>query len=439
MSRIASCPACHGEISIPGTTHPAEQMCCPLCHAQFAGASVLASSVEAPPAVLRVEPPQASVPAAVGPNLSRVEDVSEWQGGALRTTARPKPRGPSVLGQLIGIVGGGAVGLAIGYVVLLRIGGGQYDFLEIADKLPRWMLPPARDAQRVVPPATSPGPMAPQRSLSDLLNKPDQPAAAGQPTEPPPPEGPVPATEPENPPAPPASSAAPAPQVGLRNAVTYTSDELGAALAEAMASLGCEHCNSTGVVKRTVVTGVREVNGKKIEQTAEKRLPCEVCGGKPSAKMTPEVYQKLSRLAEVVTFVEINPGATSAWHRRESVQNLLLRAGGDVQRAEAMGRLAGFQLDAGRREQSGIVLAGTVEALDKEGPLYTTRLVLFGLGKVVTVVSSRPARPTIDVRDRVVILGSIVDNPAEKLAGYEGQMPQVVWGGLPVKLLAAPQ
>jgi len=430
MSRIASCPACHGEITIPSTQRPVEQMYCPLCHAQFAVAPVLANSVASPPAALPVELPLVSVPAAVGPSLSQVEDVSDWQAAASRSVARPKARGPSVLGQLIGIVGGGALGLAIGYVILLRIGGAQYDFLEISHKLPRWMTSPAKEARRDAQDADSPDRGGPSRSLADLANEPDQPLPTNPPVEPAVPPADLPTTEPESPPE------QLGPSLGVRNAATFTSDDLGVALADANSALGCESCSSTGVVKRTVDTGVfREVNGKKVAQTAEKRMACEVCGGKPGVKMTPEVYQKLSRLSEVITFVE----AANVWHRREGVQNLLLKAGSDPQRAEAMGRLAGFQLDSAAREQNGIALAGTVEAVGTEGPLHFTRIVLFGLPKVVTVVSTRAAQPKIELRDRVIILGSIVDNPKENLAGYAGQLPQVVWGGLPVKLSPAQQ
>ncbi len=72
------------------------------------------------------------------------------------------------------------------------------------------------------------------------------------------------------------------------------------------------------------------------------------------------------------------------------------------------------------------------------GSLYAMRIVLFGLPKVVVVVSWRPAQPAISQHDRVLILGSIVDNPAENLVGYDGRLPQVVWGGLPVKLPPQP-
>src|SRR5262245_45227674 len=106
MSRIANCPACHGEISIPATAQIADHLRCPHCQAQFAVASVLAGSVEAPPEALPVEPAMPNVPAAVGPILSRVDDLSDVPTRGSRSLGRAKPRGPSLLGQLIGIVGG---------------------------------------------------------------------------------------------------------------------------------------------------------------------------------------------------------------------------------------------------------------------------------------------------------------------------------------------
>jgi hypothetical protein len=50
----------------------------------------------------------------------------------------------------------------------------------------------------------------------------------------------------------------------------------------------------------------------------------------------------------------------------------------------------------------------------------------------VTVASV--GRSPFQPRDRVLIAGSIIDDPAANLAGYEGSLPQVVWGGLPLRL-----
>jgi hypothetical protein len=112
--------------------------------------------------------------------------------------------------------------------------------------------------------------------------------------------------------------------------------------------------------------------------------------------------------------------------------------GADPKSAESIGRLAGFQLEPTRHNAPGIALAGTVQEMSQVGNLYAMKVVLFGLPKVVTVVSWRPAQPAINVHDRVIILGSIVDNPAENLNGYDGRLDQVVWGGLPAKLPPQP-
>ena len=59
----------------------------------------------------------------------------------LKTTPRKKRREPSMIGNLIGVVGGGAIGLGMGYMILLWVGGPKLDALKLGPKLPGWMLP----------------------------------------------------------------------------------------------------------------------------------------------------------------------------------------------------------------------------------------------------------------------------------------------------------
>ena len=94
------------------------------------------------------------------------------------------------------------------------------------------------------------------------------------------------------------------------------------------------------------------MKGEKVPQTAKRSVACEACGGRTVVKLTPEVYAKLCHLAEVVTFVSKNE--TNAWQQREAVQRLLVAAGTDQKAAEAIGRLAGFQLDHARHKEAGI-------------------------------------------------------------------------------------
>ena len=197
-------------------------------------------------------------------------------------------------------------------------------------------------------------------------------------------------------------------------------------------ALRCPACEGTGYSKASASAA----QGPKAQPVADRRLPCPECGGKPIAKMTPEIYARLCHLAEVVTFV--SRGDTNTWGQRETVQQLLASVGADARSPESIGRLAGFQLEPNRHSSSGIAVAGTVQEMSQVGSLYAMKVVLYGLPKVVTVVSWRPAQPAINVHDRVLILGSIVDNPSENLVGYEGRQDQVVWGGLPVKLPPQP-
>jgi len=471
MSRISSCAACHGDIMIPGPAQPLDRMRCPLCGTEFLVQDVLAASILAPPEAIPVEAPLAGITAAVGPRLSRGAEAPEYATELPPDTRRPKKKQPSFFSHLIGVVGGGLLGLSIGYVALLKVFGLSYDFLEIADKLPEWATSPIPALQHRA--GIGNQPPGNERGLKELLDAPDEPPTvnvpfpdagafpAGAPAphaspappfeEPPPPapfmpgagepksEAPPPEQRPANPfgDAPPKGAAATqAPVPGPRNFTPYSAEDLTLAVNEVSSAMRCPVCNGTGSTTRTVVTSPREIKGAKVQQTSERHVACEACGGKPIAKMTPELYAKLSHLAEVVTFVA--RGDTNAWSQREAVQTLLVTVGTDQKAAEAVGRLSGFQLDQNQHKDTGIALAGTVQQLSQTGNLYTMRLVLFGLPKPVTVVSWRPAQPAIREHDRVLILGCIVDNPAENLAGYEGRLPQVVWGGLPVKLPPQP-
>jgi|GEM_PF-4768164 len=455
MSRISSCAACHGDILIPGSAQPADLMRCPLCKAQFLVHDVMASSIQAPPEAVAVEAPQAAVAAAVGPRLSRGQDLADF-GESAAGSPRVQRKKPSVLGNLIGIFGGGILGLALGYVGLLYFGGPHYDFLKLQDKVPAWVF--AKLAPKGAPAAPNEA-QAPQRSLKDLLDAPDAPPAVQPPVEappfttppaiaPPPSDIAPPADATPPPAAPPGTESADAPAAtatpiaampvalpGPKHVTLFRAADLQTAIADTGNLVGCPVCNSTGFVKRPVVTGVREVKGEKVERTVDRRTACDACGGKPSLRMTPEAYTRLCHLAEVVTFVDMQsaPEAELA-PLGEQVQKLIGAAGADVKTVEAIGRLAGYQLDQPERKQNGVALAGTVQQITQEGKLYTMRIVLLGLPKVVTVVSWRAPNAAIKPHDRVIILGSVVDDPIENLNGYAGRSAQVVWGGMPVRL-----
>jgi hypothetical protein len=87
-----------------------------------------------------------------------------------------------------------------------------------------------------------------------------------------------------------------------------------------------------------------------------------------------------------------------------------------------------------KRPNNGIVVAGTVASVEPLGKLFQTRVRQGAAADspLVTVVSA--ADPNLAPNDEIVTFGSIVEQPAEQLAGYEGNEPAVVWDGITVKM-----
>jgi hypothetical protein len=79
------------------------------------------------------------------------------------------------------------------------------------------------------------------------------------------------------------------------------------------------------------------------------------------------------------------------------------------------------------------VLVGTVNEVRREGDWGIIKLVLFGSPKPVIVVSPAGRIP-FQPQEKVLIAGSIVDQPRQTLQGYSGAQTQVVRGGLPMRL-----
>ncbi|HEX3656862.1 MAG TPA: hypothetical protein VHV55_13680 [Pirellulales bacterium] len=74
---------------------------------------------------------------------SAVWDAMGQHAGDVASPSRARRREPQVgiIGNLIGVVLGGVVGIGLGYLVLLWVAGRQGDFLHIWDQMPRILLP----------------------------------------------------------------------------------------------------------------------------------------------------------------------------------------------------------------------------------------------------------------------------------------------------------
>ena len=319
---------------------------------------------------------------------------------ASKAKSRAKRRGPGALGQLIGIVGGGFVGLAVGYYLLNMISP-RYNFLNLS-------LPGIEQAGEQQQPDNPPPPQ-PRRTR-------------------PRPSGGAPVATDGGRRRPTGGS----PQTPAAKPELFSSAQLGEALGAANAAVGCEACSSRGYVMKEVVVGTREFNGRTIELKRPVRQKCEVCGGNPSAQISPTVYARLCRLAHVVT--NVNPRDSGVYDRRKAVESVLAKATDTPEKFNAISQQAAGRLDDRSRPDPGVLLVGNVQKIGQQGLWHTIELVLLGNARPVTVVT--PGAPGMQPGQNVVIAGSIVETPSTRLEGYRGREALVVRGGMRLMLKA---
>lgn len=337
---------------------------------------------------------------------------------------------PSFIGNLIGVVGGGVVGCALAYFIVLWIGGPEKDFLELGKKLPKWMLPSAfnEPVAAVTPMTPHPTPedlkevkqaVKPEDQPSIKLNVPELPdkPAAGEdltnatklPFDTDPAKADDLAAElnadsgiganPIEPPTKPAdedqSSEAPTPEqkpetvaVGFKEPVKYSAADL------------------TGVLD--------EVN----------QLAAKVAEGKPAPADLKQYFLKLYRLGEVVTF------AVKDDDDRQQVDALLAKLAGEPEKLKLIGKSGAgfFGLDRAKQgEGMGVLLAGAIESSEAVGTTHRIILMPVGATKPISIYSA--VDPGLKVGTTVLVLGSIVDEPQAAMTEFAGDEAKIVWLG----------
>jgi hypothetical protein len=367
--------------------------------------------------------------------------AEQSEGAARPARPRPKRKPKSAVREFVGIVLGGIAGLAIAYYALMIIKGPEQGNMF---KLPVPGYPSTyRYAKKLVPdwwPEWAKFGAASSANGSeeegDSAEDPDPNAEGKAPGQKPPTGRPRPgngSTKPAGKPAakPGETKPAPAKMVAVRNAPTFASEDLGHALKAANAAFGCEACNSTGKVTKTVVVK-EQVGGQTKEIQKQQSAVCEVCKGLPSREMKEAAFDKFCYLAKVLTFVQGPDNQAQLGDRKRAAQGLVEQAAQSEAGLAKIGELADERLADESRLEAGILLAGTVQSSAPEGPAHATEIVLAKSGKSVTLIS-RQSLPVAQ-NDRVAVLGTIVDEPREYLAGYQGAKPMVVFVGACVKL-----
>ncbi|MCA9270988.1 MAG: hypothetical protein KDA41_21050, partial [Planctomycetales bacterium] len=149
-----------------------------------------------------------------------------------------------------------------------------------------------------------------------------------------------------------------------------------------------------------------------------------------------EFSELMARLAFATTFCD----QRSVGHE-EFLSPMLQTAGADKDQRRMIGTFASRRLDSQTRESEGILLAGVVQEVRKQGQLFETVVQLDERNsRPVSVYGAKDPKAALDKGDYVLVLGAIVSKPNQDITGYKGPDEPVVWGGYSQVIpIAAPE
>ena len=344
---------------------------------------------------------------------------------------------------------GGIFGLGLGYYALLWLGpmlnrGKDIDFLEVAQYLPKSMLPAVFSEEKKPFKAAQPSHMADDLAAAGSVAKSDA-AAPDEPVAPPMEEKPaadVPATdttastptppaektasftgpaeplkkpadaddryalpaakqdtpvrEPAPLDAPPATAiteSAPKPEpIHIRNAPVFSPANVDASLTAANAA------------EAGLVTG-------------------NLQDSKEIARTKGASYMAISDFAEKATFADVADAAKAEQQADEFFKKLLANA----HAREEIAQIAPRWLAHPKRPQNGVFVAGNVKHVDTIGSLAEYTVELPGGASVVVVAPTGPPTNAAGPQGVIGVYGAIVDKPTDAIPGYSGKNSQVIF------------
>lgn len=177
------------------------------------------------------------------------------------------------------------------------------------------------------------------------------------------------------------------------------------------------------------------------EDSAATKLGAGIDAASNAAKAfdATDAADKDARKTAVVTFYEAYAGLGSTVEKLNledadnaeklpALRETLAQAANEPVKLNSIGALAARKLDATDGDP-GILLAGTVKDLKAAGGHFETTLELVRDKRLVTVISAKNPQDSYKIEDQVLILGAIVRDPKENLAGYKGEETVVVKSG----------
>jgi hypothetical protein len=344
---------------------------------------------------------------------------SPFQVDSVPVRPRLKGTGRHAGVELSKIVAGGLAGLVLAQLMLWWIPGiGRRDPLGLAPHLPTWLnvlLPPELRPAPASPrhrPATKPAlparwarsapavarPATDRVSSANVISRPDvgRPGEGDTTAPPPPIAGKVGSSEVLT-----LFDSSPNFSAGPLNAPTYSGVQLQAALAR-------------------VVTALDQLEGA-VGAERQQRM-----------ELARHLYQRLCDVAQIASFVDSDDPRLG--QRMNAVDALLFRIARNQSLLNLVGRTSAGWIASPARTSDGIALVGEVVRIESKGCYWESELQLSSKSKsTIRIVSEVP--PSLDPRmpyqlgSHLIVLGSVLADPANELMAYPGQGP-IVWCGI---------
>jgi len=395
-----------------------------------------------------------------------------------KVKAKPRQsrrRKPSRVMGLVGYALSAVIGLGLGYIILLWIlPNPETDFLDVAGKLPSWMVPLAlrtepADTEVAITDVTSSPPI--RGEVEQRLNSPTSPFSAVEPRSTPPQAPPT--TSPsvvgaDSAASPPAAIPIAAPGDASTDAsaseaasVPQAPDE-PASSGDSKPTLAAPPTTIASTVNRPPLDGSERLipAGRDEEQPppAETKEPVgpinaprfsmsdveEAVGSvRQSAAALRDIdpaqarkakvrfYKQLYHMAGVLTLADSSSDQNHERKVHDDVRALAREIADDPQRRGELGTVARQWLSlspAKRGEHQGVLLMGRVEQVVRQGTVYEIRVALPGSPQPITIVTAKDI--TLAPHNNIVVLGSIVEDAPQAIQGYSGAEPVVVWSGM---------
>jgi hypothetical protein len=465
---IVRCPRCRDEVTVPPTATGGALVRCPLCLEEYLLAEALAN---APPPLVIIggeveQAATASSPAgdddyrlagggfvgaldASGPAVA----TAVSQRPAMRAQARPRRAEKSGLVLLVNYVVGGVLGLSLGLLVLWW--GFRKDPLELGPPIARytpWIVPTefrGRPITNARPAASgggaalaSDGEATANGSPREATKKrgPKSVAAAAQPAEPVAELQTLPGLD--EPGRLPTAAPAPlidAPDLNGRGASRQPASEeprppmpdLTDLLPDGLPVAAAARPGETAPV--TVAQFTESVDAAVAALENYKKVPRE--NNDEQRQAFSELHAAVGKVGRALAYLNAaDPQVSEPVKKLGAILEDLAGATG-TSRVRAI-KFVALQKWATVGGDEGLLAAGTVADFQSAGSLFELKLDATNrdMPLVIPVTTTSDPRDLCKIGDELLIVGRVIDQPRENLAGYEGQQPRVLFSAFAVRV-----